>query len=164
MKTKTFFILCLLLGIVFTQLSAQNANNGNGSDVSWLTWDTYYIPVFSSSGEQIDILFGPVTYHNLGHFENGLLTWFKQNYHGEVESVGFINNAGVKIGGTGEIFSIKDQFSGEYTSIITTGSGHYNANGDQGSHYIVLYEYQFDWITFTETFSFVKAFSPGTKK
>ena len=51
MKTKTFLLLCLFLGIGMTQLSAQKGKNGNGAVSEYFTWDGYYIdvPVVCSS-------------------------------------------------------------------------------------------------------------------
>jgi len=86
-------------------------------------------------------------------------------FYGEVKSVGFYKD-GVKIGGTGEVFTIKDQFKNVFTSTTNTGGGHFHAKGDQGSDYIIFYEYIYDWsVEFPEEiFTFVKAVSPGSKK
>ena len=163
MKTKAFLLLCLLSGIGLTQLSAQS---GSGTEVGRETYFNYWIPVYSSNGDQIDRLEGDVSVHNVNHYLHGVLVTFNPTFYGEVTSVGFVNNDGVKIGGTGEVFSIKDKFKSDLTSTTNIGGGHINAKGNQGSHYIIFYEYKYDWsVEFPEEiFTFVKAVSPGSKK
>lgn len=156
MKTKTFIMVCLLSGIVLTQLSAQNAENGNGTFTDDFVWDGYYIPVFSSNGELIDWLVGSVTVHQLYHFKDGIQVWKKEFYNGEAESVGLD-----WVSGTGEVFLISDRVSIPLTSIPYKGVGHINAKGNMGTHYIIFYEYIFNPITWDESFSLVKAVSPG---
>ena len=61
MKTKTFFILCLLLGIGLTQLSAQKWPKGSHNIPTFWTfsgpWDIY------CDGVKVDVLDGTVTTH-----------------------------------------------------------------------------------------------------
>ena len=61
MKTKTFFILCLLLGIGLTQLSAQKwpkgSHNSPGFGTYTGTWDIY------CDGVKVDVLDGTLTTH-----------------------------------------------------------------------------------------------------
>ncbi len=150
-------MVCLLLGIGLTQLSAQNGKNGNGTFTSDFVWDGYYIPVFSSNGEQIDWLVGLVTVHHLEHFKNGVLVWRKEFFNGEVESVGLDGQSG-----TGEVFLISDHWSCMFTSAPPyISGGHFNAQGNMGTHYIIFYEMVFDPVTYDETWSLVKAVYPG---
>ena len=159
MKTKTFFMLCLLLGIGLTQLSAQNGNEV-GRDI----YLNYWTPVWTSNGDQIDVLAGDVTDHFVHHFQHGVLVSFKSTFYGEVKSVGFYKD-GVKIGGTGEVFTIKDQFKSDLTSTTNIGGGHCHAKGNQGSDYMIFYEYKYDWSVDPpeETNTLVKVVSPGNK-
>jgi hypothetical protein len=46
MKTKTFFLVCLFLGVGITTLSAQNGKNGSGNLKYELTLDNWAGPVF----------------------------------------------------------------------------------------------------------------------
>ncbi len=150
MKTKTFLLLCLLTGIGFTQLIAQNGNEV----VRDLNPEyEYRIPVFSPDGEQIDMLVGDMAVHGVYHFQNGIWIWAVSSWYGEVESVG-----------NGEVFSIRDQFKNNLTDYSNIGSGHFNARGDQGSHYIIFYDYYYDFESNVEEITFVKAISPGSKK
>jgi hypothetical protein len=160
MKTKAFLMVCLLLGIGLTQLSAQN-----GTDVGRDIYYNYWGPVWSSNGDQIDVLRGDVAEHFVNHFVNGVYVTFITTFYGEVKSVGFYKD-GVKIGGTGEVFTIKDQFKSDLTSTTNIGGGHVHAKGDQGSDYMIFYEYKYDWSVDPpeETITFVKAVSFGSKK
>ena len=47
MKTKTLIMVCLLLGVGLTQLSAQNGQNGTGAISYYDGWIDYYIPVYT---------------------------------------------------------------------------------------------------------------------
>jgi hypothetical protein len=156
MKTKTFLLLCLFLGIGLTQLSAQNGTNGTGA-TSWdYYWDSYYVPVYTPDGVQVDLLVGPVNVHFIDYFKNGVFIWRKAQYSGEIVSVGFDVN-GVKIGGTGEVFRIKDIW--KFDALSGIGPGQFNAKGNQGSHYIISYI----WDDSSFSFIFVKAIWPGIK-
>ena len=158
MKTKTFFLLCLFTGFGLTQLSAQNGNDvGRDMYPEW-------VPVFSSDGDQIDLLSGYIPYHYVWHSQHGVTIWVRSSFSGEVESVGFVNDDGEKIGGTGERFIIKDQFNGDYNGTSVIGGGHFTARGNLGSHYIIFYEYYWDIENEIEEITFVKAVSPGSKE
>jgi hypothetical protein len=141
MKTKTFFILCLLLGISFTQLSAQNGKNGTGTLNIWWVWNDYYIDIpVNCDNVDIDRLVGKVTVHNVNHYQGGeSWVWVKQHFNGEISSAT-----------TGEVFKIKDICSSDSPDIAT---GHINLIGNKGSHFIVTYIYDMN----SDIFSFVKA-------
>jgi hypothetical protein len=155
MKTKTFFFLCFLLGVATFQLYGQstppNNRNATGTVEFWGTWDSYYVPVYSSNGDQIDWLFGSVTFHIIHHYQNGVLVWDKQAFSGEAKSVGLDWN-----GGTGEVFSINEHYVWKWNA-NPIATGHFNALGDQGSHYIITYLFDVN----TWEYSCVKAISPG---
>ena len=166
MKTKTFLLLCLLTGFGLTQLSAQTGNEvGRDLNPEW----EYWIPVYSSDGDQIDLLVGNVPVHYVYHFQNGIWISIVCNFYGEAKSVGFVNDKGENIGGTGEVFSIKDQMKSYLTDISNIGIGHCHAKGNMGSDYMIFYEYAYicvvpDCNEVTETYTFIKAVSPGRRK
>ena len=78
MKTKTFTLLCLLVGIAVTQLSAQNR--------TIVTYDSYQAPNFFAfpiicDGEYIDWLYATdYTIKNMGHFKDDNFEWFKSRW------------------------------------------------------------------------------------
>jgi hypothetical protein len=152
MKTKTFLLLCLILGNGLTQLSAQNGKNGTGSVVTLETWDNYSIPVCNSDGEIIDNLAGPVTCHYVRHYNKDGV-WISEivDFYGEVRSVGLDF-----ISGTGEVFEIKDHWVTR--TIGFGGSGHCSARGNFGSHFILFYQFDSSW-----NFVCVNAVTPGSK-
>jgi len=119
MKTKTFFVLCLLLGFGLTQGSAQSYSY-------WEVWDQYAINVYCD-GELVDNLTGETNVHTILHFNNqDELVWARQQFNGELTS-----NI------TGEGFTVTDEFV--FDEIVGTGTGHCNLIGDAGSHYILTY-------------------------
>jgi hypothetical protein len=149
MKTKTFFLICLLLGIGLTRLSAQNGQNGTtGSYSERYSW-TFDIPVFCN-GQQVDLLTGELEWHHKAHFQNGdWLTCFVQLF-GEAVSVGFIDANGNKIGGTGEVFDVQAigkqdnniQPDGTWDWVVIM---HANVQGNMGSHYIGTFSWDSTW-------------------
>ena len=145
MKTKTFLLLCLFLGIGLTQLSAQNGKNGTGSATEKATWDTYYldIPVYCNN-EVVDRLIGPVKMYNVLHYNNGVFLWVNQQYDGEVTSSK----------PPYEVFTVKDICKYDMTSYI--GFGHCNLIGNNGTHYILTYMYNI----VTDKFTFDKCVCP----
>lgn len=141
MKTKTFLLVCLILGVGLTQLSAQNGKNGNGAVSEYYTWDGYYIDLPVVCGEDaVDRLVGFASSHIINFYKNGVKVGEKQTFSGEVTN-----------SRTGEIFEIKDTYKCDL--IDRGGPGHWNLKGDQGSHYIIFYYYYWD----TDTFEFLKA-------
>ena len=107
MKTKTLLLLCLFLGIGLTQISAQN-----GQKESTKTYSDYFTgkwsdPVFCD-GVMVDMLDLTIPVHHIAKYVKGeWLHCFTQGT-GTAVSVGFIDENGNKIGGTGEIFTIKE--------------------------------------------------------
>ena len=98
MKTKTFIILCLFLGIGLTQLSAQPDNkHGTGSvayDYPGLGWLTGVY----CDGVQVDFMEGTGDAHVVDHYTNGIQDWEILTFSG----VG-------KSDWTQEIFTFKEQ-------------------------------------------------------
>ena len=85
MKAKTLISVYLLLGFGINQPFAQNDKNGNGTSTNDYVWDGYYIPVYTSIGEQIDWLVGLVTYHSLYHYKDGIPVWKKEAFKGKLK-------------------------------------------------------------------------------
>lgn len=145
MKTKAFLILCFFSGGGLTQLSAQDwpppppdNKNHTGSVITLETYGDYSAPVFSSNGELIDWLAGPVTAHYVRHYKNG--GWLSEiaDFYGEVVSVGLDFESG-----TGEVFRLKDQYKSR--DIGLSGDGHFSAKGNQGSRIILFYHLDIFW-------------------
>ena len=148
MKTKTSLLVCLFLGILMTQLSAQNGKKGSGSEsVKWV-WDAYYIDIPINCNEAVvDRLKGSVTVHLIDHYKNGALIWEKEQFDGEATSQE-----------TGEVFIVKDIF--EINAVTWGMTGHCNLIGNYGTHYVLTYIYY----SATDTFEFVKAVCAGYKE
>jgi hypothetical protein len=148
MKTKTYFILCLLLGMGLTQLSAQEIplppNGETGSVSLYFDWDGYFIPdvPVNCDGVVTDYLSGNLTYHQTSHFQNGVNNWCKQQVSGELISQN-----------TGEVFKVKDIWKGDHIALF--GTGHINLVGSKGSRYLL--NYTFDMASGIQTNTFVKA-------
>lgn len=136
MKTKTLLFLCLFLGLGLTQLSAQN------KAVQYKVMDAEYHTAAFCGGVQVAFLQGTARLHIVYHedFKSG---WFEiDQYKGEAVSVGFTDENGNFVPGTGEDFEVKeiDHFSfPNYPYVMW----HYELKGNKGTHYIgFLY---FDW-------------------
>jgi len=140
MKTKTLIMVCLLLGIGMTQLSAQNGKNGIGAVSEYFTWDGYYIDVPVVCGEApVDRLVGIASCHMIYFYENGVIVKETGKFTGQVTN-----------SRTGEVFNVFDVYKCDYSDM--GGYGHFNIKGNQGSHLIIFYYY--DWVT---GYEFLKA-------
>lgn len=144
MKTKTLLLICLFLGIGLTQLSGQNGQNGTtGSYSEWYeaSWD---MPIFCPNEQgvlvQTDNLKATLWVHHKAHFLKGdWLTCYVQ-CSGTAVSVGFKDENGNQIGGTGEVFDIKE-IDKQDNNIVNdiwncVDNYHFNAKGRNGTHYI----------------------------
>ncbi|MCJ7447487.1 MAG: hypothetical protein MUO72_07340 [Bacteroidales bacterium] len=132
MKTKTFLLLCLFLGIATTQLSAQNGKEGTGSTSDYYIWDTFSQPVYCN-GELIDYIEGSVAFHKVTHYKDGNLIWIKTQGFGEAVSV---DNEDLVFTGSGEVFRVQ---SINRTVGLDIGISHLFLIGNQGSHYIMTF-------------------------
>ncbi|HBE43632.1 MAG TPA: hypothetical protein DDW27_21040 [Bacteroidales bacterium] len=134
MKTKTLIMVCFLIGIGLTQLSAQNGKSGKVAFPSFMEWDGYYmdLPV-ECDKTNLDRLVGLVYIHVvrfwIGEIFAGEIAWFK----GEVTSAK-----------TGEVFTVKDHFKYDAIANPYIGSGHCTLNGSSGSRYLLFYDYNID--------------------
>jgi hypothetical protein len=133
MKTNKFILLCFLLGIGLTTLSAQNGKNGTGTVTGSYTSDEFW-PVYCGD-KQVDYLVGPITYHYEAHFKDGKWKWSHGVGFGEAVSVGFKDDNENLIGGTGEVFNVKEIDKKE-TPTSNYFVVKWNLVGNKGSHYI----------------------------
>jgi hypothetical protein len=132
MKTKTFLLLCLFMGIGLTKLSAQPAIGKSGNAIFYETFGfTEKVPL-NCDFNTLVLLVGTVRCHTVLHYSNfdGNLDnadWCRQEFHGELV-----------LQATNEVFKVNDIFTvgGPQTQ---PGTGHFNVIGNQGSHYIVNY-------------------------
>jgi hypothetical protein len=129
MKTKTFLLLCLFLGIGLTQLSAQNGKNNSYNE----TWDGvwgWYTTVYCH-GVQVDYMEGVGDVHIVDHYVNGVWQW---------EHIYYKNGVGTS-DWTDETFKfteldkyIYSQSKGTYKWTVDT-----HVKGDRGSLYNVTF-------------------------
>jgi hypothetical protein len=128
MKTTISFVLMaflIVLGIAKSDVASAQSNPGSlQRTVPMFTSETYTIPIYCD-GILVDILKGNVTSFCRMHYEDGKIVWMIHNFNGIFTS----NSDEVfEFIGVRKIDSVK-----EYTL-------HANIKGDQGSHYIILYE------------------------
>ena len=133
MKTKTIFLLCLLLGLGSAQLFAQNEQNGTGTDVYdfEVTWVSK-IPVICD-GQLLDLISTPM----------GLICEVRDHYNkgNWVWEISLANNYEFTSDLTGEIFighgAYKDRV------LLEEGKDYFQVNlkGNMGSHYIIQMVY-----------------------
>jgi hypothetical protein len=142
MKTKTFMLLCLFLGIAATQLSAQVPLPANGKTgvVSYdFTWDGYYIDIPVARGQlAVDRCVGYASAHGLYYYKDGVIVAEQVTFRG-----------GVTNPRTGEVFDVKDYYVCKYSD--RGGYGYWYLKGNKGSHYGIIYFYSWD----TDSFRFL---------
>jgi hypothetical protein len=133
MKTKTFFLLCLLMGIGLTQLSGQTRTFSYKYDDAYGVLE---LPVYcSTTGEEVDrIIMDDYSGHILLHLNNGVPVWGFTTLMGECHSKT-----------TSEVFTYKEIDPSHLVS-GTTYTVIYNLKGNQGHHYLGTMEVKFtDW-------------------
>ena len=126
MKTKTLIMVCRLLGIGLTQLSAQNGKNGTGTEVLYVQNAYWFTPVYCD-GVIVDDLEGMGDVHHKLHYINGYGVWGIGSYrHGVGTSLR-----------TNETFTFseldKQFFSMSKDTWVWTANTH--VKGDKGSLY-----------------------------
>lgn len=125
MKTRIILLLCLFVGITWTQATAQD--NANNAEQGWFT-STYWSPVYCD-GELVDELSGgELRVHYVYRYKNGMFFKEIDQLKGKVTSQ------------TGEVFEIRETdkyFKTDYWYV----TWHYNLMGDRGNHYV-------GWITY----------------
>ncbi len=147
MKSKAIFLICLFTVIGLTRLSAQIPEIGKSG--SWAF--TFILGGFSDNVPlncdcgTIDLLVGTVRCHTVyhwTHYDGNLYDWdwCRQQFDGELTSQL-----------TQEVFKVSDilKVEGPYSANIPV-TGHFNAVGNQGTHYIVNYVLDMNGMTFVE--------------
>lgn len=126
MKTKTFLFLFLFLGIGLTKISAQEGKS--------IVWDNpYYIwESLDCNGTHVGDLFGPMVWHLVGHYINGVEVWEIAHAHGTIQS------------DWGEVFTVKE-VNKENIPVDGYITGSTNLNGDQGDHFIFSMTFDDNW-------------------
>ena len=105
MKTKTFFILCLLSGIGLTQLSAQPAVGKCGNAIINGTFDlTEKVPLNCDLNSIVPLV-GTVRIHAVFHFSNydgdfSSYVWSRQGFRGRLV-----------LEATKEVFKVDDAYT-----------------------------------------------------
>ena len=128
MKTKTFLLLVIFLGIGLTQLSAQAGTTGKGTVVDRYAWDGYSLPVYCN-GAQIDNLQGSVSVLEIVHYgKNGEWAWATHICSGTVASTS----------GSGEVFMIKE-LDKKYENGAPTQDIVVIAVGNHRTHYVLTF-------------------------
>jgi hypothetical protein len=132
MKTKTFLLMFLFMGIGITQLSAQwwpLPPNGKTGTISYYEeWDGYSIPVYID-GVLVDELTGTVNIHNVLFIQNGVPVHVTQHMYGEIQS----SNPPY------EVFEVSDMSHVLYAADIFTFRT--TVIGNFGTHYIMNFSY-----------------------
>jgi hypothetical protein len=145
MKTKTFLLLCLFLGIGLTQLSAQsNEKNINRSYTTRMEITNGIFPI-TCDGVDVDWLTCVGTLHAVDHVKNGVLQWEIDQVKWEATSTK-----------TGEVFKGKELDKTVFTYIdpvtfMVSGYSIWRANmqGNMGHHYQITIDISFTPYDFT---------------
>lgn len=129
MKTKSFLLICLFLGIGIAKLSAQNGKNGTGTDVTQVFVTDPFNAEFPviCNGVLIDDVVAKDFYLPVSsHFKNGQLIWVKMK----------VTNLVLKSTFTGELFVITG-IREKQDLVNMIDEVHYNLSGSSGSRYII---------------------------
>jgi hypothetical protein len=123
MKTKTFLLLCLIIGIAMTKVSAQSSEMGNNHSYSYTTVLFSFFPVYCNNA-LVETFTGYLNYHDIAHYKNGVGEWAISLCEGEFTSI------------TNEVFRVNelDRYS---IPIKGIHSSNINLVGNEGTHYIL---------------------------
>ena len=141
--------MCLFLGIFITGIFAQDIPpqpvlEGTGS-TSWYGDYIIWEDVFCN-GEYVESFTGPMVWHNISHFVNGVEVWETSQAIGELTST------------SGEVFHVNEIVRQSYSDDLITWHG--NLKGNMGSHYVYSFTSSLDWTSIT----IEKTGCPGNKK
>jgi len=121
MKTKLIVMLCLLLGLVWTDSFAQE--NNRSASQGWAS-GAYWSPVYCD-GEMVDMLEGgTLRIHYVTRIKPFVYYKETDQLKGEVTS-----------SVTGEVFQIRETDKIHYTPEMYIVSWKYNLIGNMGTHY-----------------------------
>jgi hypothetical protein len=123
MKTKTFLLLCLFLGIGLTQLSAQNGKNGTGTDISDYPNEYWYTEVYCD-GVQVDFIEGTGDVRIINQWVDGVWQW-------QIASCSGVGTSDW----TGETFTFKERVHFYYNNNKGGVRIDDHVQGDKGSLY-----------------------------
>jgi hypothetical protein len=128
MKTKTFLLLCLFLGIGLNQLSAQKTKTYPYTVP--IEGNSYVISIVCN-GAEVDKIAYPASYDlkERDHYKNDALKWLK----------GFVTNVQYISILTNEVFKANDMESIDISTGILVW--HMNLNGNMGNHYNIKMVY-----------------------
>jgi hypothetical protein len=119
MRKKTKLLLCLLLVIGLTQLSAQNGKKTEKIEEEFTYWQPVQCP-----NQEPDVLNGKTIFSGVQLYnKDGIVIW--QNCH----NIGTATSEN-----TGEIFEVKE-VDKQYPN-VTFVIWHFNLIGNQGSRYL----------------------------
>lgn len=137
MKTKTFLLLCLFLGIGLTQLSGQNTKTY-----------PYTVPIVGNSyvisivcnGVEVDQIAYPASYDlkERDHYKNDIFKW----------ASGSVTNAQYTSILTNEVFKANDMEKIDFSTGILVW--HMNLSGNMGNHYNLKIVYDISTWTLLE--------------
>lgn len=148
MKTSIYFILIasmIFLGcskndddlnavLKDSQLKPASENQLNAKSPNKVTTahtDSYYAAFDLWCGDNIvDHISGTINYHCVMQFENDVLLFMNMTYNGFLTGYN-----------TGEVFRYKEITTYDLTRSDSSDNFHFNAIGDQGSHFIVSGKY-----------------------
>ena len=150
MKTKTFLLIGLFLGMGLIQISGQfvippppDNKTQTGSIPVTMPYE-YWIPIFLEDGSYLDDLVGPGTLHMVFKYHKGKL--ITMDYTWKSDELRFVN------GTSDEVFKVMDVGKQvAFTNDALTGFSVFRVNiiGNQGTRYKV--DGTLDWETFTYT-------------
>ena len=144
MKTKTFLLLCLLSGVTFTRLSAQNSRDVYNFTVPELV-------------VTIDVVCDGVLVDQLQNITPYLLKCRDKYKNGEwIYNFHHLNNAAFGSLWTDEIFSaqVHEKVASVNTGLTLTDEWSSNFIGNKGSHYIIKGFLEMDLVTEELTMEF----------
>lgn len=133
MKTRIILLVFLLIGIASTSLFAQDyppAPDGTKSVTGRIAW--FISEEVYCDGVFVEFMWGPMVWHNISHYKNGVKQW----------EIG--QGIGTIISSTGEVFKVNEVVK---QSIPIEGKITCNTNlvGNKGSHYILHLTFNSDW-------------------
>ena len=129
MKTKTLIMVCFLLGIGLTQLSAQNSNSDGTKSISWYYDDLGWYAEVYCGDVMVDFLVGSGDAHVISHWKNWAWQWETISFSGTGESLW-----------TGEAFTFSelDKFYIPKWGAYTCST---HIKGDKGALYNLYYRW-----------------------